>query len=50
MLKGMLYNYGEAGLEKDKGVEAGLKALAQSEVDRKDGYFKMYGKCYGNIG
>lgn len=43
-------NSTEEDIEKDKACEASLKALAQSEIDRADGYFKVYGKCYGNIG
>ncbi len=50
LLKRMLRSYGEFGLEKDKNVEAQLKKLAQSEIERKDGYYKTYGKRYGNIG
>lgn len=49
-LQGLLDSHGEAGLQKDKEVEANLKALAESEIARKDGYFKTYGKRYGNIG
>lgn len=48
MLKAMRDRYTMEDLEKDKACEANLKALAQSEIDRADGYFKTYGKLYGN--
>lgn len=38
------------GVQGAKDCESSLKALAQSEIDRPDGYFKTYGKRYGNIG
>jgi lipopolysaccharide biosynthesis glycosyltransferase len=47
-LKGLLENATEADLEKDKLTEKNLKALAESEISRADGYFKVHGKCYGN--
>lgn len=47
-LKGLKENATEADLEKDKLTEKNLKALAESEISRADGYFKVYGKCYGN--
>ena len=47
LLHGILENYTLADMEKDKAGEASLKALAQSEIDRADGYFKLYGKRYG---
>lgn len=49
-LKEMLRSYGQFGVEKDKNVESQLKKLAESEIDRQDGYYKTYGKRYGNIG
>lgn len=42
-------NFSEKDVEKDKAVEANLKALAKSEIDREDGYFKVYGKRYGKV-
>lgn len=48
-LQETLATYGETGTEKDKRGEASLKALAQSEIDRADGYFKTFGKRYGNL-
>ncbi|MBQ9728988.1 MAG: glycosyltransferase family 8 protein [Clostridia bacterium] len=48
MIKKMRESHGEQGLENDKSVEANLKALAKSEIDRPDNYFKTYGKLYGN--
>ena len=42
-------NFSEADVEKDKLCEKNLKALAQSEIDREDGYFKVYGKLYGKL-
>ena len=47
-LKGMLDSATVADMEKDKLVEKNLKALAESEISRLDGYFKVYGKRYGN--
>ncbi|MBR2646909.1 MAG: hypothetical protein IKD47_05085 [Clostridia bacterium] len=47
LLKGMKDSATPENVEKDKQVEANLKALAKSEIDRVDGYFKTYGKCYG---
>ena len=35
--------------EKDKQQEANLQAMARSEIAREDGYFKRYGKLYGNL-
>ena len=37
------------GLENDKLGEKNLKALAEEEIARPDGYFKVYGKRYGNV-
>lgn len=48
-LREMLETYGERGMENDKRGEASLKALAESEIRRADGYFKTYGKRYGNL-
>jgi lipopolysaccharide biosynthesis glycosyltransferase len=45
----MYENFSAENVEKDKQVERNLKALAQSEVDREDGYFKVYGKLYGKL-
>ena len=47
-LKGLLDNASLADLEKDKLCEKNLKAMAESEISRADGYFKVYGKRYGN--
>ena len=47
-IKGLQDNATVADQEKDKVVEANLKALAESEISRADGYFKVYGKLYGN--
>ena len=49
MIAQMQYAFTAENVEKDKEVEANLKALAQSEIDRVDSYFKAYGKQYGNI-
>lgn len=49
MIKAMQDSYTMADLEKDKECEANLKALAQGEINRADGYFKVYGKRYGNV-
>ncbi|MBQ8296120.1 MAG: glycosyltransferase family 8 protein [Clostridia bacterium] len=49
LLKEMRDSATDEAVEKDKQCEAGLKALAQSEIDRADGYFKTYGKLYGNV-
>jgi len=48
-LKGLLDNFDEKGLENDKLCEKNLKALAEEEIARPDGYFKTYGKMYGNV-
>lgn len=45
----MYENFSEEDVEKDKLGERNLKALAQSEIDREDGYFKTYGKLYGKV-
>jgi lipopolysaccharide biosynthesis glycosyltransferase len=47
LLKSMFDNATEADLERDKLGESNLKAMAESEIARPDGYFKVYGKCYG---
>lgn len=49
MMLDSLKNHDEAGMQRDKDGENSLAALAQSEVDRPDGYFKVYGKRYGNV-
>ena len=41
--------YSAEDMEKDKQGEANLQALARSEISRADGYFKTYGKQYGNL-
>ena len=38
----------EEVVEKDKLQEKNLQAMARNEIERKDGYFKVYGKLYGN--
>lgn len=47
LLKEMLRSTTYATMDKDVGQEASLAALAQSEIDRADGYFKVHGKRYG---
>ena len=47
-LKAMLDNATQDDVERDKLTEKNLKALAESEIARADGYFKVYGKRYGN--
>ncbi len=49
LIKGMKDNFNEQGVQGAKDCEASLKALAQSEIDRPDGYFKVYGKRYGKV-
>jgi hypothetical protein len=49
MMLDSLKNHDAAGMQRDKDGENSLAALAQSEVDRPDGYFKVYGKRYGNV-
>lgn len=46
-IKAIYDNFDEKGVEKDKRCEASLKALAESEIARADGYYKVYGKQYG---
>ena len=48
-IKEMYDSFNATGVEKDKQCEASLKALAESEIARKDGYFKVHGKRYGNV-
>ena len=48
-IKGLLDEFNQQGLEKDKLGEANLKALAEEEIARPDGYFKTYGKLYGKV-
>ena len=48
-IKAMYDSFDETGVEKDKRCEESLKALAESEIARKDGYFKVHGKRYGNV-
>lgn len=48
-LKAMLDNATVEDMERDKLVEKNLKALAESEISRLDGYFKVHGKRYGNL-
>ena len=47
MIKSMLDSYDEKAMQRDQEGEARLKALAQSEIDRADGYYKKFGKRYG---
>lgn len=47
IIKGMLDSTTYASMDNDMAQEASLMALAQSEIDREDGYFKVYGKRYG---
>ncbi|MBE7079534.1 MAG: glycosyltransferase family 8 protein [Clostridiales bacterium] len=49
-IKKMFDGASKADMEKDKLVEKNLKALAEKEIAREDGYFKVYGKRYGKIG
>lgn len=49
MLKEMQEQTTVSTMENDQAGEAGLKALAQSEIDRPDRYFSVYGKRYGNL-
>ena len=47
-LKAMLDAATQDDVERDRLTEKNLKALAESEIARADGYFKVYGKRYGN--
>lgn len=49
LIKAKHDNFTEEGVKGAQAQEASLKALAQSEIDRPDGYFKVYGKRYGNV-
>ena len=42
-------SFSEVDVERDKLCEKNLKALAESEINREDGYFKKYGKRYGKV-
>ena len=46
-LKNILWTNTQASVERDKECECALQALAKSEAEREDGYFKTYGKRYG---
>ncbi|MBQ7771010.1 MAG: hypothetical protein IJ373_07485, partial [Clostridia bacterium] len=48
-IKGLQDSFDMNGLENDKLGEKNLKALAEEEIARPDGYFKVYGKRYGNV-
>lgn len=48
-IKNCLDNHGVEGLQKDQRCEENLQALARRETERKDGYFKVYGKRYGKL-
>ncbi|MBQ9714011.1 MAG: glycosyltransferase family 8 protein [Clostridia bacterium] len=48
-IKGLKDAFTVADMEKDKQGEESLKALAQSEINRADGYFKSYGKLFGRV-
>ena len=48
-IKGLQDSFDMNGLENDKVGEKNLKALAEEEIARPDGYFKVYGKRYGNV-
>ncbi len=48
-IKGLRDNATEAQMENDKLGEKRLKDMAIQEIAREDGYFKVYGKCYGNL-
>ena len=50
LLKGIFDNFSVENMQKDQKCEYGLQELARSEVAREDGYFKVYGKLYGNVG
>ena len=47
LLKGMKDSFTVEGMKGAQAQEASLKALAESEIAREDGYFKVYGKRYG---
>lgn len=50
LIKGIKASFNADGVKGAKNCEASLKALAESEISRPDGYFKVHGKRYGNIG
>ncbi len=48
-IRGMRDAFTLSDMERDRQVEGRLKALAESEIARADGYFKVYGKEYGKV-
>ncbi len=49
VIKDIFDNFSFADMRRDIACETGLQALARSEIERADGYFKTYGKRYGKI-
>lgn len=47
LIRGIYENFSAADMERDMSCEEGLAALARREIEREDGYFKVYGKRYG---
>ena len=46
-IKNILYSYTEKDVKRDRDCELSMQDLAKSEAEREDGYYKVYGKCYG---
>lgn len=49
LIRGIFERFSLADMRRDMSCESGLQALARGEIARKDGYFKVYGKRYGNV-
>ena len=41
--------FNQDGVDGAKACEESLKALAESEINRPDGYYKVHGKRYGKV-
>jgi glycosyltransferase len=49
LLKEIFDKFSFADMERDMKCEAGLQALARSEIERPDNYFTVYKKQYGRM-
>lgn len=49
VIRGIFENFSMENMRRDMSCESSLQALARSETERQDRYFKVYGKRYGKI-
>ncbi len=49
VIRGIFENFSMENMRRDMSCESSLQALARSETERPDRYFKVYGKRYGKI-